>query len=189
MYWISFQNKKLLDTNLKDDNLVVFLFGLGGKVDLENNKPKYDKVTTGNLTMIQSLMFMQLMSEEEGNTSFDNKEYHESSFTYKVITNKLEAFNIDIKISDAIHMIIDLCSQGNPLKCQIILWKVLKNIKGLKPGHTLTGKDFMNTFPDQIPLCTIPKVEKEMHEFAKSIKIDGQYICDTEEFWNQVWED
>lgn len=141
-----------------------------------------------NIKMLSLTLFTSNVINNAGTQDFYDEEYHNSSFIYKVLSKKLERFNIDVKVQDTVYMIIDICSQGNPLHAQLILWDILYKIKNLKPGYTVTYKDFVKTFPDYFPLLLYPNVKKEFEKRATELKLeDGGYPVDHKEFWNQIW--
>ena len=153
----------------------------------ELSKEEKDNIRE-NIRIVSLILFKNKITNDENKPDFYDEEYHDASFIYKVLSGKLKAFNIDVQVQDGLYMVIDVCSQGNPLYAQLLLFDVLNNISNLKPGRIITCEDFANTFPAYCPLLLYPNVKKEFEKRAIELKLENDgYPVDCKEFWNQIW--
>lgn len=153
------------------------------------NESQIKKIKETEELLVQIFVTWTLLHDKKATEIlYNDTEYHKESFTYQVLSKKLSVFDIDIKIPDYLYMIIEVCSQGNPLKSQLILWDILKHIPKLKMGHEITPDDVLLSCAEMFPITLYPEVDKEMFEAASKIKVNGGYLCDISSFWLDVFQ-
>lgn len=158
--------------------------------DFTNLTPKEIENIKEKEELVSKVFLVWGMEERSGKVCFHDEEYHKESFIYKVLSKKLDVFQIDVKVPDSLYMIIDICVDGNPLKCQMILHNILMNIPNLKskPGYIITTQDLLRVYTDLFPIMAYPKLDDEYYKLAQNFKFDERYACDNPKFWDQdVW--
>lgn len=148
-----------------------------------------------------SLIFMQWFAEEKNNRNMDytkeDNEFINNSFISQVILKKFKVFNIKIHLPIHLLMILSLCTEENPGQSQIILKRLLLDIKSKKgpipENYVITFNDFDMCFQDSFPIMDIPAINESYHilwnEQKKKGKIkpkESDNLCDTIEWWKEV---
>lgn len=170
--------------------------------DLDKPVSYYKDITGLNISEIENIeekeelvlkvFILWGMAEKSNNVKFDDEEFHDLSFVYKVLSRKLKVFNIDIKVPDYLYMLIDICVDSNPLKCQLVLHNIMMRIPNLKsmPGYVIKVNDFIRAYEGIFPIMAYPNLDKEYFRIAGLIKHEGRYACDLPSFWDQeIWSE
>ena len=115
------------------------------------------------------------------------EEYCQSAFVPQVLKKKIEAFNIPIKVTNAVLMMIEICTEGNPGVSQLMLKEII-NTCYLKAGDTVDFDKFVRTYPMQFPLITNPDICSKYDKMWDAQKDeDGNNKCDTVEWWMECF--
>ena len=165
----------------------------------ENNECFEDKI------MCTKLLALWMSCEKEDakmEYTERDKEFFERSFVTKVLSKKLDAFDINVHIPSYLYMLISVCSDENPGNAQLILKELLTSIKnrkgaGIEKGYVITVSDFVDCFVESFPITGIPAIAKKYQKMWDEQKIGrgAQYEsdvnlsdnkCDTEYYWKEV---
>lgn len=165
----------------------------------ENNECFEDKM------MCTKLLALWMSCEKEDakmEYTERDKEFFERSFVTKVLSKKLDAFDIDVHIPSYLYMLISVCSDENPGKAQLILKELLTSIKnrkgaGIEKGYVITVSDFVDCFVESFPITGIPAIAKKYQKMWDEQKKErgndmrnypafSDNKCDTPEYWMEV---
>ena len=127
-----------------------------------------------------------------------DKEFIENSFISKVLLKKFEVFDIKIHLPAPLLIILSLCTNENPGQVQIILKKLLLDIKERKgaipEGYVITSEDFGLCFQESFPITSIPIISEAYEVLWSEQKrtpkhpLESDNLCDTIEWWKEVME-
>lgn len=126
-----------------------------------------------------------------------DEEFMTKSFTARILSKKLEMFNMSIHIPAYLYMLIAVCCDENPGQAQLILKTLLnsiKNNKGLiEAGYIIRTEDFVNCFANRFPIMAIPDISDEYRKLWEAQKrqpkdpfLESDNKCDTPEWWLEV---
>lgn len=148
-----------------------------------------------------SMLFIQWFTDEKNNPNMDyidkDKEFIEQSFISDILIKKFKAFDIKIHLPIHLLMILSLCTEENPGQSQIILKRLLLDIKSKKgpipENYVITSNDFAMCFQDSFPIMDIPAINESYHILWNEQKKKGKLkptesdnLCDTAEWWKEV---
>lgn len=125
-------------------------------------------------------------------------EIMEHSHVGKILKKKMEVMHCPIEITDAVYLVLDICSNSSPGLSQILLHDLLFHAN--KRGYTKIGiEEFSLIYPMDFPI--IMDDYGDYTEFGKTIseKWDEQKVypekgfsfnkVDTMEYWNEIFKE
>ena len=114
--------------------------------------------------------------------------YLEVSSLAKILTKKMEVFQIPIKIPTEALVVIELCAEGNPGIAQLMLKQLIG--KDRAPETSITPTDFVREYQAAFPI--VEQDNEWNHKFYKLWEAqkdpEGKNLCDTREWWMECFE-
>lgn len=118
-----------------------------------------------------------------------DEKYNAESFIAKILRKKMEVFQIPIKISDYLIILIELCTGGNPGVSQVMLKEIMSKVPNLTSGHEITPEDFVRVYGSEFPVMeNSPKWEEHFSKLWDAQKNDGNNMCDTRDWWMELFK-
>ena len=146
---------------------------------MNNSSSNYNE----DLDLCSKVFSLWAIKTQYGEVIPFTKEYEEQSFIAKMLRKKIKVFHLPIELPDPLCILIEICTNGNPAKSQMMLKDILVKRKGT--SEMITSADFADVYGDEFPIIMNGnKWDKYFRVMWLNQKDEnGGNKCDTPEWW------
>lgn len=145
-------------------------------------------ITQEDRELVSKLLIMWIIAEQRGQEEDYPyiKEVHDEDFICKVLSKRMEAFDLQIIVPDYLSSILSMCTEQNPGKSLYLLYEILKETEIKSLPYTVQSLDFSRIYPMSFPFME-GEFDKEYHKKWMSQKYDNdKNKIDTPRFWKEA---
>lgn len=118
-----------------------------------------------------------------------DEKYNAESFIARILRKKIEVFQIPVKLSDYLIILIELCTGGNPGVSQVMLKEIMSKVPNLTPEYEIKPEDFARVYSIEFPVMeNSPEWEEHFSKLWDAQKSDGNNLCDTRDWWMELFK-